>query len=70
MSLSRRRESSVTSQPRLKVTVGLVMWLFCMFRAMTLRIPVMGFTSSLGASSAAGLEAAARISAARMRPPL
>ena len=57
--------------PRLKVTVGLVMCEFCIFRAMALRMPVMGTASSRGASSAGALPpfcTAASMSAAITRP--
>ena len=59
------------SMPRLKVTVGLVIWEFCMLRAMAFLMPFMGTVSSRGASSA-GAEppfcTAARMSAAMTRP--
>ena len=44
---------ALISTDRLAVTVGLVMWEFSMFRAMALRMPFIGTTSSRGASSAA-----------------
>ena len=59
------------SMPRLKVTVGLVIWELSMLFAMAFRMPFIGTASSRGAAGAGPVPApctAASMSAASTRP--